>query len=49
MSFSYPPLIACLLRYARKNIPAYYTVHFILIAGYTALQLSHLLRYFEDG
>ncbi|KAF8387504.1 hypothetical protein PRIPAC_76646 [Pristionchus pacificus] len=35
--------------YARKNIPAYNVVHFVLIAGYTALQLSHLLRYFEDG
>ncbi|KAF8383935.1 hypothetical protein PRIPAC_73077 [Pristionchus pacificus] len=35
--------------YARKNIPAYYAVHFVLIAGYTALQLSHLLRYFDDG
>ncbi|GMR60090.1 hypothetical protein PMAYCL1PPCAC_30285, partial [Pristionchus mayeri] len=34
--------------YLGKNKPAYYAVHIILIASYTGLQLSHLLRYFED-
>ncbi|GMS82141.1 hypothetical protein PENTCL1PPCAC_4316, partial [Pristionchus entomophagus] len=35
--------------YLGKNVPVFYAIHIVLIASYTALQLSHLLRYFEDG